>query len=247
MIYSQLSYIVRTILSKIEAKSYNCSTREEKKLILANHEYGKSYSEIAGIERRSKNVVYHVISRCKADKTFKLTQRTGRPPMTTKREDRMIVKMSLKDSFDTASVSREFCEQIGKPISRKTVSRKLNKENFVAQIPCRKPLILKKNQKVRFDFATENILWTENQWNMVHFRDVSKFSLFGSDGKRFVRRKNRKRLSPQCVKKTEIWRGTVMVLGMSSTVGVGPIVRFHGDINVSVYKELLCPSILFFI
>ena len=56
-------------LSQMEAKARNCLTGEEKKLILANHE-GKSYSEIAGILRRSKSVVYHVISRFKADKTL---------------------------------------------------------------------------------------------------------------------------------------------------------------------------------
>ena len=43
--------------------------------------------------------------------------------MTTKWEDQMIVKMSLKDSFDTStSISHEFCEPTGKPIFRKTVS-----------------------------------------------------------------------------------------------------------------------------
>ena len=30
-----------------------------------------------------------------------------------------------------------------------------------------------------------------------------------------------------------------MVWGMISSAGVGPIVRFHGNINASVYKELL--------
>ena len=41
--------------------------------------------------------------------------------------------------FDTAtSVSCEFCEQSEKPISRKTVSRSLNKEKLVAWILCRK-------------------------------------------------------------------------------------------------------------
>ena len=70
-----------------------------------------------------------------------------------------------------------------------------------------KPLISKKNQKVRLDFNTEHIVWTEEQWNMVHFRDDSKFNLFGSDGKRFVRRKNGEHLSPQCVKKTMKFRG----------------------------------------
>ena len=163
-------------------KACNCLTRE--KIILVNHEEGKSYSEIAGIVRRSKSVVHRVIGRFKADKTLEPKPRTGRTPMTTKREDRMVVEMSLKDHLDTAkSISRAFCEQTGKPISRKTVSCRLNKEKFMARIPCRKPLISKKNQKVCLDFATEHILWTEEQWNMIHFSDESKFNLFGSDDK----------------------------------------------------------------
>ena len=138
-------------------KARNCLTQEAKKLILANYEEGKSYSEIAGIVRRSKSVVYRVY-RFKADKRLERKPRTGRPPMNTKREDRIIVTMSLKDRFDTAtSISRAFCEQTEKPISRKTVSRRLNKEKLVARISCRKPLISKKNQKVRLEVATEHI------------------------------------------------------------------------------------------
>ena len=126
----------------MEVKAHNCLTLEEKNLILANHEEGKLYSEIAGIVRRSKSVAYHLISRFKADKTLESKPRTGRPPTTTKREDRTIVKMSLKDNFDAAtSISYAFCEQTGKPISRKIVSCLLNKEKLVAQIPCHKPLI----------------------------------------------------------------------------------------------------------
>ena len=79
--------------------------------------------------------------------------------MTTKWEDQMIVKMSLKDHFDTTtSISPAFCKQIGKLIFRKTVPHRLNKEKLVVQIPCCKLLILKKNQKVRLDFATGHIL-----------------------------------------------------------------------------------------
>ena len=37
---------------------------------------------------------------------------------------------------------------------------------------------------------------------MVHFSDESKFNLFGSDDKRFVRLKNWERLSPKCIRKT---------------------------------------------
>ena len=93
----------------MEVKARNCLILEEKKLILANHEEDKSYSEITGIVRRSKSVVYHVISRFKSDKRLEPKPRTGRPPITTKRNDRMIAKMSLIDRFDTAtSISRAF-------------------------------------------------------------------------------------------------------------------------------------------
>ena len=95
------------------------------------------------------------------------------------------------------SIFRAFCEQTGKPISRKTIFRWLDKENLVA----RKHLISKKNQKVRLDFTTEHIAWTEEQWKVIHFSNESKFNLFGSDVKKFVRRNNRERLSPQCVEK----------------------------------------------
>ena len=109
----------------------------------------------------------------------------------------------------------------------------------MARIPYRKPLISKKNQKVRLDFATEHIMWTEEQWNMVHFSDESKLNLFGSNDKRFVRRKNGKRLSPQCVKKTvKFGRGRNSV-GMISSARVGPIFLFYGSINADVYEELL--------
>ena len=102
-------------------------------------------------------------------------------------------------------------------------------------------MISKKNQKVHLDFTIEHILWTEEKWYRVHFRDESKFNMFGSDGKRFVRHKNGEHLSPQCIKKTVKFGGeSVMVWGMISSVGVRSIVHFHGKINASVYKELLC-------
>ena len=47
---------------------------------------------------------------------------------------------------------------------------------------------------------------------MVHLSDESKFNLFESDGKSFVRHKNGKRLSPQCVKKTVKFGGGIIMV-----------------------------------
>ena len=107
----------------------------------------------------------------------------------------MIVKLYLKNRFDTAtSISRAFREQIEGQSLQKLFFTK-------GKISC-KSLISRKNQKARLDSTTEHIAWTEGQWNMVDFSDESKFNLFGSDGKIFVRRsKNGESLSPQYVKK----------------------------------------------
>ena len=57
-------------------------------------------------------------------------------------------------------------------------------------------------RKIKRFVLTSPLSISCGQWNMVHFSDESKLNLFGSDRKRFVRRKNGERLSPQCVKKT---------------------------------------------
>ena len=49
---------------------------------------------------------------------------TGRPRITTKTEDRTMVKLIKKNQFKTtAAVSREMSIQLRKPLSRKSVSR----------------------------------------------------------------------------------------------------------------------------
>ena len=47
--------------------------------------------------------------------------------------------------------------------------------------------ISKKNKMSLLKFATEHVIWTEEQWDCVHFSGESKFNLFGCDGRRFVK------------------------------------------------------------
>ena len=107
----------------------------------------------------------------------------------------------------------------------------------MAQIPCHKLFISRKNQEVRLDLT--KFLWAEEQWNRVHFSDESIFNLFESGGKRFVRSKNEEHLSPQRVKKTvKFGRGRNNV-GDDFFRVCWRHCSLHGIINASVYKELL--------
>ena len=221
-------------------------SEREKELIIGHYMENNSMSLTATIVRRSKSVVGRVIKRYYEENSLAEKKKTGRPRKTTIREDREIVRMSMKDRFETAaSISREFSKTSGKSISRDSVSRRLKDRGLYAMVPLSKPLVSKKNQKTRLAFAAKHVVWSEEQWNQVWFSDESKFNVFGSDGRVHVRRKTGERFSPNCVKTTvKFGGGSVMVWGMISSSGVGPLIRLHGKVNAEVYKQLLDQHVL---
>ena len=100
--------------------------------------------------------------------------------------------------------------------------------------------ISKNNKMSWLKLATEHVIWTEEQWDCVPFSDDSNYNLFCCDGRRFAARSPKERYSPQCTKSSvKFGRGRVMVFCMISTAGTGPLVRLHGKINATVYKEIL--------
>ena len=108
-----------------------------------------------------------------------------------------------------------------------------------------KPLISSKNKKWRLAFANEHVLWTQEKWQTVHFSDGSKFLLIGSDGKTYVRLKVGEELSPKCLKASVKFGGkSVMVWGMISGDGEGPLVWLQGKVNAGVYKQLMKDHVL---
>lgn len=214
---------------------------QEKQLIVSHFSDGMSVREICRAVKRSVAVVHRVIDRYRNDKTIEAKPKTGRPRKTTSRLDRRIVNSSSKDRFRSAAeISKEFSANEGISLSRFTISRRLNEAKLEARKPATKPLISKRNRLARLKFAEEHVLWTEESWRRVHFSDESKFNLFGSDGKNYVRRKIGERLSSNCVKKSvKHGGGSIMVWGSISSEGVGPLIRLQGNINARVYQNLL--------
>ena len=103
-----------------------------------------------------------------------------------------------------------------------------------------KPYISEKNKMSRLKFATEHVTGTEEQWDSIPFSEESKFILFGFDGRRFVRRSPKERYSSQCTKSGAKFGGGCLMFSMiSAAAGTGLLVRLHGKINATVYKEIL--------
>ena len=83
-----------------------------------------SIRAIVEIVNKSKSVVHGILKVYNDYSSSEARKSTGRPRITTKREDRAIVKLVKKDRIKTAAavVSREMSIQLGKPLSWKTAS-----------------------------------------------------------------------------------------------------------------------------
>ena len=85
-----------------------------------------SIGSIAEIVNKSKSVVHGILKVYKDYVSSEARKSAGRSRIRTKREDSAIVKLVKKDRFKTAAVvSQEMSIQLGKPLSRTTVSHRL--------------------------------------------------------------------------------------------------------------------------
>ena len=165
---------------------------------------------------KSKCVIHSILIRLEETGSCEAKKPHGRPRKTTSREDRSIGNESNRDRFATATaIYKRAIANLGIKISRHTISRRLNEISLKSRVDSTKPYISKKNKMSRLKFATEHVIWTDEQWDCVLFSEESKFNLFGCDGKRLVRRSPKERYSPQCTKSSvKFGGGSVMVFGI---------------------------------
>lgn len=209
-------------------------------------EEGKSSREIASLLSIGKSTVNDIIVKYRAGYGLKDRPRSGRPRKTSKKVDRIIKRKSTADVKKTAAeIAREIQDENLANVSRSTVTRRLHDVGLFGRIGIKKPLISKKNKKARLQFAKDHQNWTVEDRKKVAFSDESKFNLFGSDGRQHVRRpigtRNDVRYQIPTVKHGG---GSVMVWGVFSAQGVGPLVEINGNMNAAIYKDILERNLL---
>jgi transposase len=101
-------------------------------------------------------------------------------------------------------------------------------------------MISVKNRKRRMDFVRCHEDHDASYWRRVLFSDESKFNRLGSDGRQYVRRRKDEEFHPRCTVSTlQGGGGSVMVWGVISAHGPGPLVRLDGRINSTKYIDML--------
>lgn len=210
---------------------------ELRQRIVTAYSSGLSQKCIAEKYTVHKSSISRIINNYKKNSQVSVIHRGGRSRKTSDRTDKLIIRHVKKDPFISSS---KIVERFQLPVSARTIRRRLLQASLCARRPAKKPLISKRNQKKRLEFAKAHINWTESKWRTILFSDESKFNIIGSDGMCYVRRPEGKRLEARYCKKTvKHGGGNIMVWGCFSGAGVGPLHRIVGIMDRFMYKDIL--------
>uniref|UniRef100_A0A3Q0QR15 Transposase Tc1-like domain-containing protein n=1 Tax=Amphilophus citrinellus TaxID=61819 RepID=A0A3Q0QR15_AMPCI len=168
-------------------------------------------------------------------------KRPGRPPKMSAACERHIKLMSLRDrKLTSGAIAESLHENNGLPVHPSTVRRSLSRSKLHGRVAARKPLLRPRNRARRRQFAEEHRGWTNAQWEQVLWTDESKFEIFGSRRRKFVRRRVGERFRDECLEPTvKRGGGSVQVWGCISAHGPGDIVKIDGILNAAKYHQIL--------
>jgi len=167
--------------------------------------------------------------------------RSGRPKVTTFREDRRIKRVSetnrkLTAAEVTASINFQ------RNVSVSTVKRRLCSFGLNGRIARKKPYMTKEHQRKRYLWAKERRNWTIADWLHCVYTDECRISKSGSCNHReWVRRRVGEDCKEECISATRFREQSLMLWGCISLEGVGPLKRFAPNERMSAkqYKQLL--------
>lgn len=226
-------------------KSQNLLPNEREQVVRLRKQK-KTFAEISTIVNRSETACKQAWYKFLKTGLCSDRPKSGRPRKTTQKMDRRIHRLCEKDRFRSATdIAAEINATNDIQISARTVRRRLEHFQLRARRPRKKPTMSTKNRKMRLAFANAHKHWTSQDWQNVLFSDESKFNRVSSDGIRYVRRRFKEDLKPQCILPTlKHGGGNVMVWACFSRSGPGPIRRIDGIMDRFQYTDILKNTML---
>ena len=214
-------------------------TPKKRAVCVALQKEGLSCREIARRVGISKSSVDRAVQLMKETGQYSSRKRSGRPRVTTSRDDSAIKRAVTKNPFIS---SEEIRAQLpNTAVSSRTIRRRLLVDfKLPSRRAARKPMLTEVQRKKRLVFCRKYKNWTERQWQNVMFSDESTFCQFGTHLHR-VRRPTGLRYDQRFTVATMKHPQKVMVWGCFSAFGRGSLYFLPAGetINAKKYIDIL--------
>lgn len=211
---------------------------------------GMSARRVANTFNVHESTIGRLRTRFEASNDVLDLPRTGRPRVTTARQDRVIRLRHLRDRQRSAShTAAETPGTHNNRISDQTVRRRLHEVNLRARRPLFGLMLTDVRRRRRRDWAQNHQNWTLRQWSNVMFSDESRFCLSHADGRVRVWRRVGERYSDAAVLQRDRWGGgSLMVWAGITAAGRTELIHVNGNLTGARYlDEILRPVVLPFV
>nr|CAH7756655.1 unnamed protein product [Callosobruchus chinensis] len=146
--------------------------------IIALWQEGLARHQIANRLNVVRSTVSRTIRRYEETGEVKSRPRTGRPTVSTRREDRYIAQLARRDRSVTVPILRsQFQRTFNRVISTATIRRRVLASGLRCRRPLRVPLLTARHRTARLKWARAHQDWLLPQWRNVLFSDESRFRL----------------------------------------------------------------------
>jgi transposase len=197
----------------------------------------KTIRQLAEMYSLSKSSVHNIVKKKKVYGTVADRPKSGRPKLSSIRDDRRLVRLSIQDRFRTAATLRNMWHI---KASIATVKRRLLSAGLRGCVSKRKPPLTGLHKRTRLEWCRIRRNWTVEQWRSVVFVDESSFLMLPNSTRMHIRRRQNEKYSSACTSPSHKWRSpNLMVWGAISGAGIGPLHRCNGHINQFVYESIL--------
>lgn len=166
----------------------------------------------------------------------------GRPRVMNDYDDRVAARAITSGNASTgAQVQRKLFPHV----SATTVKDRLCKAGLFSRVCRKKPFLKLAHIAARRQWEKSRRFWTREKWRSVVFSDDTKIDLWGSDGRKYCRRRVGEAYDIKNVRATiKHGGGNIMVWGCISWWGKGRLHRVIGKMNSRQFCEILDESLL---
>jgi transposase len=207
---------------------------------------GNSQREVARMLGVSQGCVSKILRRNRETGRPHQRKRGGSMKISTPREDRQLLRMVRTNRFISAPRLRmQMIRRFRRRMSVRTIRRRLLAAGYWSRRPARCPRLTLEHRRRRREWGRRHRVWDHRQWRHCIFSDESRFSLYHSDGRVRVRRRQGERLIDACVQLTDgNRRPSVMVWGAIHHGGRSELVVVDGPLNRHGYIQILRDQML---
>ena len=174
---------------------------------------GNFQREVARMLGVSQGCISKILRRNRETGRPHQMKRGGSMKISAPREDRQLLQMVRTNRFISALRLRmQMTRRFERRMSVRTIRRRLLAAGYWSRRPARCPRLTLEHRRRRREWGRRHRVWDLRQWRHCIFSDESRFSLYHSDGRVWVRRRQGERLIDACVQPYDGNRGpSVMV------------------------------------